>query len=72
MDILKLREGIKLLADLDELNNRKREYANFDFRVAIGARYLDITKDEEGAVRKIFTDRLEEKIAEVKQKIAEL
>ena len=72
MDILKLREGIELLADLDELNNRKREYANYNFRVAIGARYLDITKDEEGAVRKICTDKLEAKIAEVERKIAEL
>lgn len=72
MDILKLREGIDLLADLDELNNRRREYANYSFRVAVGARYLDITKDEEGAVRKIFTDKLEAKIAEIEQKIAEL
>ena len=72
MDMSKLREGIQLLADLDELNNRKHEYANFDFRVAIGARYLDVTKEEEKAVRKIFTDKLEAKIAEIDRKIAEL
>ena len=72
MDILKLRKGIELLADMDELNNRRREYANYNFRVAIGSRYLDITKEEEGAVRKIFTDKLEAKIAEVERKIAEL
>ena len=72
MDILKLRKGIELLADMDELNNRRREYANYNFRVAIGSRYLDITKEEEGAVRKIFTDKLEAKIAEIERKIAEL
>ena len=72
MDILKLRKGIDLLADLDELNNRKREYANYCFRVAIGARYLDVTKEEEKAVRKIFTDKLDAQIAEIEQKIAEL
>lgn len=72
MDILKLREGRKLLAKIDELNNRKREYVNFSFRVTVGARYLDITKEEEETVRKLFMDKLDAEIAEIEQKIAEL
>ena len=72
MDILKLRDGKKLLAELDKLNDRKREYANYSFRVMVATRYLDLTEEEEKAVRKIFTDKLEAEIAEVERKIAEL
>ena len=72
MDILKLREGKKLLAELDKLNDKKRVYANYNFRVAIGADNLNIAKEEEEAVRKIFTDKLEAEIAEIERKIAEL
>lgn len=72
MDISKLREGKKLLAELDKLNNKKCVYANYNFRVAIGAENLDIAKEEEEAVRKIFTEKLDAQIAEIERKIAEL
>ena len=72
MDILKLRDGKILLSELDKLYDKKRVYANYNFRVAVGAENLNISKEEEEAVRKIFTDKLEAKIAEVERKIAEL
>ena len=72
MDILKLREGKKLLSRLDELNDKKHIYHNCSFRVCVATRYLDITEDEEKSVRKIFTDKLEAEIAEIERKIAEL
>ena len=72
MDILKLREGNKLLAELDKLNKTKLDYELSGFSVVVSGRYLKLTEEEKEAVSKIFMDKLDAQIAEIEQKIAEL
>ena len=72
MDILKLQEGKRLLAELDKLCERKEKYNLCGFKVVVGGEYLPLTKEEKEAVSKIFMDELDAQIAEVEQKIAEL
>ena len=72
MDILKLREGERLLEELDKLCERKEKYNLCGFSVVVGGSYLKLTKEEKEAVSKIFMDELDAQIAEVEQKIAEL
>ena len=72
MDILKLRDGKKLLAELDKLNKTKLDYELSGFNVVVSGRYLQLTEEEKEAVSKIFMDKLDAQIAEIEQKIAEL
>lgn len=72
MNILKLREGKKLLEELDELCERKEKYNLCGFSVVVSGSYLKLTKEEKEAVSKIFNDELDAQIADVEQKIAEL
>lgn len=72
MNILKLREGKKLLAELDKLNKTKLDYELSGFSVVVSGRYLQLTEEEKEAVSKIFMDKLDAQIAEIERKIAEL